>query len=78
MSDQDPEAEVRERGLPTFHESAKKFKRGPVAPAESEADRLGMSGAAPTAAAAEKAADDPAASQMSDGEPGRLKEMPGE
>jgi hypothetical protein len=80
MSDQEPEAEVREQGLPTFHDSAKKFKPGPVAPAESEADRPDISGVpdAATAAPVETPADDPAAGRMSDGEPGLLKEMPGE
>jgi hypothetical protein len=81
MSEQEPEAEVREQGLPTFHESAKKFKPGPVAPPESEADRADMRGTVPAAAAvapAQPPTDDPAGGELSDGEPGQLRQMPGE
>jgi hypothetical protein len=81
MSEQEPEAEVRERGLPSFHDSAKKFTPGPVAPLESEADRPDMRGTAPApsgAAAVQVPTDDPASGQPSDGEPGQLKQMPGE
>jgi hypothetical protein len=81
MSEQEPEAEVREQGLPTFHESAKKFTPGPVAPPESEADRPDMRGTVPAAAAAapvQPLTDDPAGGEVSDGEPGQLKRMPGE
>lgn len=82
MSDQEPEAEVREQGLPTFHESAKKFKQGPVAPPESAADRPDMRGTVPPAAAAAAPAqpptDDPAGGELSNGAPGQLRQMPGE
>jgi hypothetical protein len=81
VSNHEPEAEVREQGLPTFHESAKKFRPGPVAPPESEADRPDMGGIVPAAsavAAVEAPSDDPAGGQLSDGEPGHLTQMPGE
>ena len=74
----------QQQGLPSFQESAKKFRPGPVAPRESETDRPDMSGAAPAAAtveaaeAAEAPTDDPAGGRMSDGEPGVSKKMPGE
>jgi hypothetical protein len=75
----EPEQEHRH---PSFQESAKKFKPGPVAPPESEADRPDMNGTtAPgtaTAAHAERFTDDLPQSGMSDGAPGQLTQMPGE
>jgi hypothetical protein len=65
----------------TFQESAKKFKPGPVAPRESDADRPDMSGdqpLIPTAVRSKRALDDQAHGRMSDGAPGKFKKMPGE
>ncbi len=72
----------QEHRHPSFQESAKKFKRGPVAPPESEAGRPDMSGttAPGTAAAAhaERFTDDLPSGGMSAGAPGQLTQMPGE
>ncbi len=72
---------ARPSGMASFQEVAKKFKPGPVAPPESEADRPDMSGAqrtAPTGAIVKHVNDDPAKGRMSDGKPGQLKKMPEE
>lgn len=86
MSDRKRASPNRKKAAPgkrmlTFQESAKKFKPGPVAPPESEADRPDMSGAQPIpliGARTKRAIDDPAHGRMSDGTPGKLKKMPGE
>jgi len=67
--------------MASFQEVAKKFKPGPVAPPESEADRPDMTGAQSTTrtgALNERLNDDPAQGRMSDGKPGQLKKMPEE
>jgi hypothetical protein len=69
----------RAKGMETFQEAAKRFKPGPVAPPESEANRPDMSGAqrtTPTGALVKQVIDDPARGRMSDGKPGRLTKMP--
>ena len=81
--------EGKRRGhTPSFQESAKKFKPGPVAPPEREVDRPDMSGAAHAelrpdherlaASMHLPAAAAPAEAEMSEGAPGTLTEMPGE
>lgn len=74
---------------PSFQESAKKFKPGPVAKPERDEDRADMSGGRSDAtdrpeherAAAAMAHPAPVTgkgARMSDGAPGKLKRMPGE
>jgi hypothetical protein len=53
--------------MPSFEESAKKFKPGPTAPPESEADRPDMSGGGQIARG-----------PMPDGTPGESEKLPGE
>ena len=76
-----PKNESKEH-VPTFQESAKKFKPGPVAPPEREEDRPDMSGGRSADVTAggrfKRTPPDPAHSSMSDGEPGHLKKMPRE
>jgi hypothetical protein len=83
-----PEPEEPGKSTPSFQESAKKFKRGPVAPPEREDDRPDMSGATRAefrpdheqlAAAMHLAVGGaPSEADMSEGEPGTLTMMPGE
>jgi hypothetical protein len=71
----------RPKGMASFQEVAKRFKPGPVAPPELEADRPDMSGAprtSPTGAAVTRVVSDPARGRMSEGKPGRLTKMPEE
>ncbi len=59
--------------MASFQEVAKKFKPGPVASPESEADRPDMGGAhrtTPTGAVVKRVGNDPAHGRMSDGKPG--------
>jgi len=73
---------------PSFQESAKKFKPGPVAPPEHEEDRPDMSGAAQAGLRPDHerlavsmhlpAAGDEAEAEMPEGAPGTLEKMPGE
>lgn len=84
-----PKKEERIGRTPTFQESAKKFKPGPVAKQERDEDRADMSGGRSEAAdrpeheraAAAMTHPAPAVGKragMSDGAPGKLKKMPGE
>jgi hypothetical protein len=76
------------RPTPTFQESAKKFKPGPIARPEAEHDRADMGGtrreAAPQPHLRRRAASvrlpvgAEAEREMSEGVPGTLTEMPGE
>jgi hypothetical protein len=69
----------RARGMETFQQAAKRFKPGPVAPPESEANRPDMTGAqrtTPTGGLVKQLFDDPARGRMSEGKPGRLTNMP--
>jgi hypothetical protein len=59
----------------SFEESAKKFKPGPVAPPETEAQRHDMGGVEPTR---EPPALTRRVDEMPEGEPGVFKKMPGE
>jgi hypothetical protein len=84
-----PEKKERIGRTPSFEESARKFKPGPVAKPERDEDRPDMGGGrsdAPdrpdheraAAAMAHPAPVGGAAGRMSDGSPGKLKRMPGE
>ena len=81
--------EERMGKTPSFQESAKKFRLGPVAKPERDEDRPDMSGGRSDAAdrpdhervAAAMAAPAPVVgkgARMTDGAPGKLRRMPGE
>jgi hypothetical protein len=83
-----PDDDREKRPTPTFQESAKKFKPGPVSPPEREEDRPDMAGGRrggeprPVdqrgAEAMEAPGDQTGELVMTEGEPGKTKKMPEE